>query len=175
MHITLDQEQWEAITGATLGEVLADVSDRAQARSRIVTSLSVDQRPITDRDIDAALLAQSTARFTQLTASSQSKQEIMQSAQDSIHRYAELLRTEGTSLVSVLRLGMANVDSIDEWLGKLADYVELTESDRSQMRSDDKERSLVPWIQQLLDARMLQDAVRMADLLEYEILPRLSV
>jgi len=30
------------------------------------------------------------------------------------------------------------------------------------------------WIEELLAARHLSDAVRMADLLEYEILPRLS-
>jgi len=174
MHITLDQDQWEAATGATLGDVLADVSERAQARSRIITSLSVDHRTITDRDIDATLLAESTARFTRLTATSRSMQDIVQSARDSIRRYAELMRTEGIPLVNAFRLGPQNMDGLDRWLGKLADYLELAELDCDQSRSADANRSLISWVQELLDARMVRDTVRMADLLEYEILPRLE-
>jgi hypothetical protein len=34
--------------------------------------------------------------------------------------------------------------------------------------------TLLPWIQELLDARSCADPVRMADVLEYELLPRLA-
>jgi hypothetical protein len=174
MHITLDQEQWEVGTGTTLGEVFADISERAHARARIVTSLAVDHRNITDRDIDASLLAESTARFTRLTATSQSMQDIVRAAQDSAHRYAAVLRAEGLPLVHAFRSGQTQVTALDLWLGKLADYLELMDGRRETTQSLEPTRPLSVWVQELLEARSARDTVLMADLLEYEILPRLE-
>jgi hypothetical protein len=174
MRVTLDQEQWEVGAGVTLGEVLADVSDRANKRSRIVTALAVDQRPITDRDLDATLLAQPTARFTHLTASSQSMHDIMQSARPSLQRYANEVRTEGSALIEAFRIGRQQIDRLDLWLGKLADYIELMESAAREPAEVVPGRTLIPWVQELLEARDVRDTVRIADLLEYEVLPRLE-
>lgn len=174
MHVTLDQEQWEVGPGTTLGEVLAEVSERANKRSRIVTFLAVDQRPITDRDLDGALLAMSTAQFTHLAASSQSMHEIVQSAQPSIQRYAKVVRTEGTALVEAFRIGRQQIDRLDLWLGQLADYIELMESTARGPAEGGPSRTLTPWVQELLEAREARDTVRLADLLEYEVLPRLA-
>jgi len=174
MYVTLDQEQWEVGAGATLGTVFADVSERAHARSRIVTSLQLDQRAITDRDLDAGFLGEPAAKFSRLAAISQSMQDIMQSAQVSAHRYAQNLRTEGISLVRAFRSGLPQVDTLDLWLGRLADYLELVEGRCKAPRSFEAARPLSSWVQDLLDARGLRDTVLMADLLEYEILPRLE-
>jgi len=174
MHVTLDQEQWEVGTGATLGTVFTEVSERALARSRIVTSLQLDQRAITDRDLDAGFLGESAAKFSRLTATSQSMQDIMQSAQVSVHRYAQNLRTEGVSLVRAFRSGLPQVDTLDLWLGRLADYLELVEGSHTLSRPGETARPFSSWVQDLLDARSGRDTVLMADLLEYEILPRLE-
>jgi hypothetical protein len=174
MRVTLDQEQWDAVAGATLGDVLADVSERAQARSRIVTSLRLDQRAITDRDLDAEFLREASGRFIQLTAVSQSVQTLMESAREVAARYARDLRAEGLTIASAFRAGRSHVGALDLWLGKLADYLELVEGSRTSRRATEAERPLSTWVRELLTARNGRDLVLMADLLEYEILPRLD-
>lgn len=167
MQVMLDQEQWEAGAHLTVGDVLAEISERAHAQARIVTSLRLDERRITDRDLDPLFLAEPTAQFTHLTAMSQSMPAIMQSAQPSITQYGEELRKEGSALAGPLRFGRQTLSSLDSWLGKLADYLELMEGNHTA-------GGLTPWVGQLLDARSACDSIRMADLLEYEILPRLE-
>lgn len=171
MHVTLDQDHWEITKSVTLGEVLADISDRSQARARLITSLTLDQRTITDRDLDPAFLGESIARFSRLTATSQTMEDVMRGAGQSIRQYAMLLRNEARELAQAFRLGEEHCVSLDTWLGKLADYIELVESAPQRPPS---ERLLAPWVQELLDARMARDVIRLADLLEYELIPRLE-
>jgi hypothetical protein len=173
MRVTLDQEQWEAGVGATLGDVLADVSERAQARSRIVMSLRLDDRAITDRDLDAELLREASGKFTRLIATSQSMHALMESAREVAARYAQDLCTEGHSIASAFRAGRSHVGALDLWLGKLADYLELMEGGRTSRCKSEEERLLSAWVRDLLTARNERDIVLMADLLEYEILPRM--
>jgi len=173
MHISLDDQQWESGTHATLGDVLAEVSERAQAQARLVTSLRVDQRTITDRDLDQLLLAEPASRFAQLAAHSQSMPAIFEAAQSSVLRYGEELRTEGRALTAPLRFNVESLSTLDLWLGKLADYLELVEG-KPGVAGDRSPDGVLPWVQQLLDARADRDGVRMADLLEYEILPALE-
>jgi hypothetical protein len=59
MNIKLDNDQWQAANSTTLGEILADLSERAHAKLRIVTTVTLDRRRITDRDIDPTLLQES--------------------------------------------------------------------------------------------------------------------
>lgn len=174
MHVTLDQEQWEAGAAVTVGEVLADVSERAHARARIVTSLRLDQRAITDRDLDQAFLAEPAARFARLAAESQSMQAILQAAQPSLRKYADTLRAEGTALLQPLRFGPPSLGGLDAWLGKLADYLEWVEGVHATPAAGIGPDALSAWVRQLLEARTARDTVRMADLLEYEILPRVG-
>ncbi len=174
MRVTLDQEQWDARIGSTLGEVLADVSERTQARSRIVTSLRLDQRAITDRDLDAEFLREASGKFTGLIVTSQSLTELLASVQETATRYAHDLQAEGRTIASAFRTGRSQVGGLDLWLGKLADYLELTERNRPLQRPGGGEQPLSAWVQELLDARANRDIVLMADVLEYEILPRLG-
>ena len=176
MHVQLDQDQWEANAEATLGEVLAEVSDRAHERSRIVTMLQLDQRTITDRDLDGALLAEAASRYRHLTAVSQSMQDMEHDAWIAAQRYARFLHAEGVAFVDAWRAGRPQEPAMDLWLGKLADYLEFVEGNASSCHTGvDGHAPLVPWVQQLLAARERQDVVLTADLLEYEILPRLDV
>lgn len=171
MHVTLDQDHWEVATAMTLGEVLADISEKSHARSRLITSLTVDQRTITDRDLDPAFLGEPIARFSRLTATSQTMDDVMRGAAQSIQQYATLLRSEARELAAEFRMGEERLTLLDAWLGKLADYIELVESGH---RSPSPNRALTPWVQELLDARTARDLIRLADLLEYELLPRLE-
>src|SRR3954447_6094218 len=61
MHVSLDAEQWAVSDDTSLLEVLAQVSNKAQDRRRIVTSLKIGGRAHSDRDLVPALLAR-TAR-----------------------------------------------------------------------------------------------------------------
>ena len=171
MHVMLDQDQWEVINTVSLGDVLADISEKAHARSRLITSLTVDQRTITDRDLDSTLLSEPIAQFGRLQAISQTMDEVMRGAASAIQHYAGLLRNEAQDIASHIRMGDERLTSLDAWLGKLADYLELVESKQGETRPD---RAMAPWVQALLEARTQRDLVRVADLLEYELAPRLE-
>jgi hypothetical protein len=171
MHVTLDQDHWEVADAMTLGEVLADISEKSHARSRLITSLTVDQRTITDRDLDPAFLGEPIARFAHLTATSQTMDDVMRGAAQSIQQYATLLRSDARELAAEFRRGEERLTSLDAWLGKLADYIELVESGH---RIPPSNKALTPWVQELLDARTTRDVIRLADLLEYELIPRLE-
>ena len=175
MQITLDQDHWEVDASLTMEHVLTEVSERAHARARIVTKLQLDHRTITDRDLDPAFLAKSVVQFRQLTAVSQPMPELIRAAEGSVRKYAETLRTEGTALLSPLRFGPCPLSTLDLWLGRLADYLEFVDGASSTMEARTGVSAVAPWVQQLLEARANRDLVRVADLLEYEILPRLDV
>lgn len=174
MNVHLDDEQWQADIGTTLGDILADVSERAHAKSRIVTTVLLDQHRITDRDIDQQFLQEPIARYRDLVATSSTQQEIVESAQESIRRYRELIVQEGAALVDPLRVGRQDVSALDVWLGKVADILELMSHAHVDSRSGSRVQPTTEWIEQLLAARQVRDTVRMADVLEYEILPRLA-
>ncbi|MDK2743998.1 MAG: hypothetical protein NDI90_13875 [Nitrospira sp. BO4] len=175
MHITLDQDHWEVGAPLTMEDVLTEVSDRAHARARIVTKLQLDHRAITDRDLDSAFLAEPAVRFQRLTAVSQPMSELMRAAEGSIRKFTETLRVDGTALIPKLRFGPSPLSPLDAWLGRLADYLEFVDQALIVMRAGTGASALAPWVQQLLEARAAQDMVRLADLLEYEILPRLDI
>ncbi|OQW61102.1 MAG: hypothetical protein BVN28_08110 [Nitrospira sp. ST-bin4] len=174
MRVTLDQDQWDIGAAATIGEVLAEVSDRAQAKSRIVTSLQLDYRTITDRDLDAVFLREPARKYSVLTAASLSRQELAHSVRHSAERYAQILHEEGRLLAGAFRAGPFHVAKLDLWLGQLADYLELVEGTGAVFNGGREVKPLSAWVRDLLDARAGQDIVMMADLLEYEILPRLA-
>ncbi len=174
MNIQLDNEQWQAGSKATLGDILADLSERAQARSRIVTTVMLDSRRITDRDIDPHLLQQTSANYRQLIATSATQQEIMESAHGAIERYRSVVVEEGTSLANQFRMGVQDLSPFDAWLGKVADAVEIIENGQKRVGTQSPGQAIAGWIEELLAARHIQDTVRMADLLEYEILPRIA-
>lgn len=174
MQIRLDDDQWVAATDASLEDVFAELSERAHAKARIVTTMMLDRRRLTDRDLEPGLLRESSAKFGNLVATSRTQEEIIQDARGAIGRYRELVVQEGSSLVRQLRQAKQELSSLDRWLGKVADLLELIGNQASDPEADLMVSHMAKWIEELLDARHLSDTVRMADLLEYEILPRLS-
>ena len=174
MHITLDEEQWQVSDESSLMEILATISDRAQAQHRIVTSLTIGGKAISDRDLAPGLLNQSGKNLGAVQAISKSLHSIITEAKHSIYRFDAQLRKDCQSLLTPLRSGSGHVGSIDSWLGRLADYTEMLEAGRTQGVAGLSAATLLPWIQELLGARSSADPVRVADVLEYEILPRLT-
>ena len=174
MHITLDGEQWQLSDDSSLMEALAAISDKAQAQQRIVTSLTIGGQAISDRDLVPAFLNQVGRGMGPIAAVSKSIHTIISEARQAISRFAAQLRTDGQVLLAPLRSGTGQVGSIDAWLGRLADYTEMLEAGQKQGVEGLSSVMLLPWIQELLAARSCSDPVRVADLLEYELLPRLT-
>jgi hypothetical protein len=173
MHITLDEERWQLPDDTSLMEALAQVSDKAQSKGCLVTQLTVGGRPVTDRDLQPSFLAQKGTDVATVEAISRSLRAIMSDAAATMTRFAAQLKTDGGALVGALRAGRGGFTGLDMWLGRLADYAEMAVTGRTQGLPDTGMTRALPWIQELVDARQAADAVRLADILEYELLPAL--
>ena len=174
MHITLDGEQWQIPDDTSLMNALAFLSDKAHAQHRIVTSLTVGGKAISDRDLDPAFLNQRGQDVGEVSGRSQSLHAIITDAKQAIDRFAAQLRADGLVLLGPLRSGTGQVGTIDAWLGRLADYTEMLEAGQTHGVAGLSSAALLPWIQELLGARTFADPIRVADLLEYELLPLLT-
>jgi len=174
MRITLDQDQWDVSDDQLVSEVLTEVSDRADAKHRLVTSLKLGGRPITDRDIQPLLLNKRLKEVGPIEASSQNIPEIMTSAAPTIARFAETLQAEARAILTPLRAQGVISSSLDRWFGQLADYVEILQAGAQGGSTKGDVQSLSLWIQDLLEARSIQDPVRVADILEFEVIPYLA-
>ncbi len=174
MQVSLDAEQWTVHDDTSLLEVLAQVSNKARGRGRIVTSLKIGGRTHTDRDLVPALLARTGKDTGPIEALSSATTDILLGAKDAVTKFGTHLKTEGEAMVRVMRSGAINMCSLDSWLGQLAEYIEITERAHAQQVPGFQLQSLVPWVEQLIEARAIPDPVRMADILEYELVPRIQ-
>ena len=84
------------------------------------------------------------------------------------------MKAEAQGFLTPLRMNGIIPSALDRWFGQLADYMELLQVAGPSCQAGDDLQALSPWIQDLLDARSTQDPVRIADILEFEILPRLA-
>jgi hypothetical protein len=174
MRITLDQDQWDVSDEQSVSEVLAQVSDRAYAQRRLVTSLRLGGHPITDRDLQPMLLRKLLREVGPIDACSQNIPEIMTNAAPAITKFASTLKAEAQGFLMPLRMSGIIPSALDRWFGELADYVELLHAAGAGRPAGGDLREFSAWIQDLLDARSIQDPVRVADILEFEILPHLE-
>lgn len=173
MQVTLDDEEWTVNDDISLMEILAQVSDRAHARQRLVTSLQVGEQRLTDRDLTRSLLSKVGAEIGGVRASTKSMEQVIDGADETIQRYAAVLKADGTILVTEFRAGQTPGGTLDAWLGRLADYLECLEAQLTHSTHGHSVQPVAPWVAGLLDARCREDWVGLADLLEYEILTRL--
>jgi len=174
MHIMLDGEQWEIADTTSMMEALAAISDKAHAKHRIVTSLKAGDRSITDRDLDPEFLAKTVRDCPKIEATSKSLSVIVGDAAKTIDLFAAQLKQDGQTLLDSLRSGRGGFAALDAWMGGLADYAEMQSAAQPHGAHGTSTSTLIPWIQELLEARSSHDSVRVADLLEYELLTRLS-
>jgi hypothetical protein len=174
MRITLDKDQWDVSDDQSLSEVLTQVSDRAHAQHRLVTSLKLGGSPITDRDLQPMLLSRLLKEVGPIDACSQNIPEIIMNAAPAITKFAATLKTEAQGFLTPLRMSGIIPLGLDRWFGQLADYVELLQAVGQGRPAGGDLLAFSSWVQELLDARSIQDPVRVADILEFEILPHLA-
>ena len=174
MRITLDHDQWDVSDDQPVGEALTQVSDRAFAQHRLVTSLKLGGRRITDRDLQPMLLSKLIKEVGPIDACSQNIPEIMTNAAPAITKFASTLKAEAQGFLTPLRITGIIPSALDRWFGQLADYVELLQAAGQSSPAVGDLQAISSWIQELLDARSIQDPIRMADILEFEILPHLE-
>lgn len=173
MKVILDEDQWTVGDGTPLMEILAQVSDRAYAQNRVVISLQIGERHLTDRDLTSVLFATSNTVVGPIRATTHSMSQVIKGVDESMGRFAGLLKTDGHGLVQSIRAGETPRALLDAWLGRLADYLECQEVKRSQGDKDSSPQFLAPWISRLVEARIASDWVAVADILEYEIVARM--
>ena len=171
MLVMLNEERWQVSDDATLMEVLADVSERAASRQHLVTTLRVGERRITDRDLQPRYLDKPMREVGAVRAISEPLGALCANIRDTACRLGKELRQEGEALLAQTRAGRHDPAGLDAWLARLADFVEASLLGTDEINPASRE--LVSWIEELLGARGQQDLVRIADLLEYEIVPRL--
>ncbi|MFO0775930.1 MAG: hypothetical protein U0172_14825 [Nitrospiraceae bacterium] len=174
MQIILDNEQWQVPDETTVMQVLADLSDRAAARRRVVTRVHVGSRAITDRDLQPLYLEKMLREVGAVRAESQSETILHEQVRATAQRAGVELRADGAALIQAMRAGQHNHRTFDLWLGRCADFMEgaamgLSVAELAQ------QQELATWMEELLQARHSLDRVRLADVLEYEVLPRLPV
>ena len=173
MQIMLDDEQWTVKDDVSLMEILAQVSDKAHAKQRVITSLQLGERELTDRDLTGAMLSKLGHGMGPVRAVTQSLDEVIKGADQTLERYAGFLKAEGTALAQNIRSGHTPGDLLDAWLGRLADYLECMTHQSAQSASDLSASVLAHWVSKVLEARLAADWIGLADLIEYEIVTRL--
>lgn len=175
MHVQLDEEIWEVSDRVQLGEVLANLSDRAQAKGCLVTELMVGNRKMTDRELVPPTLSQVASSFGSIAAVSKHVETIMQYSEETGKNFGEQLRVQGQKFVDAFRQGHGRFHQLDQWFGQIADYLEWLQIHESVgSKKPEGAQDLTFWVKELLNARENEDGVRIADMLEYEVIPRLA-
>ncbi len=174
MLVQLDEKTWEVSDTDRLEEVLADLSDRAQAQGRLVTQLVVGDQPMTDRELVPPTLAKAVSTFGKIAAKSERMDSVLQNSEETARKFGHQIRMNAQQLVEDFRQGRSGMRQLDQWFGQMADYLEWTQIQQSMGRSLPKEPQDLPhWVNELMTARKNLDEVRVADMLEYEVIPRL--
>lgn len=174
MLVQLDEATWEVSDTDRLEEVLANLSDRAQAQGRLVTELTVGNRPMTDRELVPPTLSKMASSFGSIAAKSEEINNIIQHSSETGKSFGQELRSQAQDAVKSFRQGRGVIRQLDQWFGQIADYLEWVQIQESVSGRQPKEsQDLSYWVNELVNARKNLDEVRIADLLEYEIIPRL--
>ena len=173
MQVQLDEEIWEMADTMKLEEVIARLSDKAHERGCLVTNLKVGQQAFTDRDLVPSVLSQEAGTWGKVEATSKPFETIVESGTKSAQEFGAGLKEDAENLVCAFRRGEKRLRQLDDWFGRLADYVEWVELARTVGTSEGRPDSMVNWLQKIIGARERVDLVELADLLEFEIAPRL--
>lgn len=174
MLVQLDEETWEVSDRLPLEEVLANLSDRAEAQGRLVTELIVGNQHMTDRELVPLTLAKVASSFGTIAAKSERMNNILQHSEETGKKFGQQIRSDAQQLVEELRQGKSVMQKLDQWFGKMADYLEWAQIQRTVSGSQQQEaKGLSYWVNELMNARQTLDEVRMTDMLEYEVIPRL--
>ena len=166
MLVQLDEKTWEVSDTDRLEEVLADLSDRAQAQGRLVTQLIVGDQPMTDRELIPPTLAKVASTFGRISAKSEQINNILQNSGETAKKFGHQIRVNAQRLVEEFRQGKSGMQSMDQWFGQIADYLEWVQFQQSASGSSPQEsQGLSHWVNELMIARKNLDEVRVADML----------
>ena len=174
MRVQLDHDTWEMDDMAKLEEVLADLSDRAKAKGCLVTQLTGAHRRMTDRELVPQTLAQPAKLFDPIQALSERMEMLIQQSEETAKKFVKYINEGAQQLVEEFRMGRPSFQSLDRWFGQMADYVEWEHIHDQAGLTGLPASHLKGWVEELMNARKTQDRVRIADILEYEIIPLLS-
>ena len=105
MLVQLDETTWEVSDTLRLDEVLANVSDRAEAQGRLVTQLMIGNRAMTDRDLVPPTLSQVASSFGSIEAKSERMESLIQHSANTGKKYGQQIRSQAQSLVEDFRNG----------------------------------------------------------------------
>ncbi len=173
MRVQLDEETWEVSDTIRLEEVLANLSDRAGAQGRLVTQLFVGNRAMTDRELVPPTLSQVASSFGSIAAKSEKMEHIVQESEEKGQAFGRQLRSQAEQVLKSIRQGRGGMRQLDQWFGQVADYLEWQDIQQTIVGSQLNCKDLAFWINELMAARKNADEVRMVDMLEYEVVPRL--
>ena len=174
MLVQLDEDSWEVSDTDRLEDVLANLSDRAHAQGRLVTELTVGNRSMTDRELVPPTLSKVASSFGSIAAKSEQIKSIIQQSSDTAKKFGQELRSQAQDAMKNFRQGRGVMRQLDQWFGQIADYLEWVQNQQSVSGGQPKEpQDLSYWVNELVNARKNLDEVRIADLLEYELIPRL--
>ncbi len=174
MLVQLDEETWEVGETDRLEEVLADLSDRAQAKGRLVTQLIIGDHPMTDLELVPPTLAKVASTFGKISAKSERMDSIIQNSGETAKKFGQQIRENAQQLVEDFRQGKSGMRQLDQWFGQIADYLEWDQIHQSVGPPQSRETEDLPfWVNELMNARQSLDEVRVTDMLEYEVIPRL--
>ena len=174
MLVQLDEKTWEVSDTDQLEKVLADLSDRAQAQGRMVTQLVIDDQPMTEQELVPPTLAKVVSTFGKISAKSERMDNILKNSQETAKKFGHQIRVDAQQLVEDFRRGKSGMRQLDQWFGQIADYLEWIQIQKSVSgESMTEPQDLSHWVNELMNARKSFDEVRVADMLEYEVIPRL--
>jgi hypothetical protein len=175
MQVRLDEDIWEVNDSIQLGAILANLSDRAQAKGCLVTELMVGNRKMTDRELVPLTLVQVASSFGSISAVSQRLENIVQYSEETGKKFGQQLSLQGQKFVNDFRQGHGIFRQLDQWFGQMADYLEWLQIQESVgTEKSEFAHDLSYWVNELMNARENEDEVKIADMLEYELIPRLS-
>ena len=99
----------------------------------------------------------------------------MQYSEETGVKFGQQIRLKAQKLVDDFRQGHGFIRQLDQWFVPMADYLEWLQIHESMgTQKSEIVQDLVFWVNELLRAREIEDEVRIADILEYEVIPRLS-
>ncbi len=174
MLVQLDEKTWEVSDTDRLDAVLADLSDRAEAEGRLVTQLVVGDQQMTDRELVPPTLEKVASTFGRIEAKSERMDSILQNSEETAKKFGRHLRVKALQLAEDFRQGKKGMGQLDQWFGQIADYLEWLQNQQAVSGAVPKEdQDLSHWVNELMIARKNFDEVRVADMLEYEVIPRL--
>ncbi len=174
MLVQLDEKTWEVNDTDRLDEVLADLSDRAEAQGRMVTQLVVGDQQMTDRELVPPTLEKVASSFGRIAAKSERMESILQNSGETAKKFGCELRIKAIQLIEDFRQGKKGMRQLDQWFGQVADYLEWIQNQQTVSGTVTKDsQDLSHWVNELMLARKNFDEVRVTDMLEYEVIPRL--